>query len=1016
MMRGHTSTHSQTRLIWLLLLLPVLLLSFRTALAGDPWAPFDVPWFDRLSVSDGLPNSTVTSVAQDQRDLMWIGTMGGLVRYDGYRMQVFGDTPGASPNLPDAYVRSLLALPDGSVLIGTNSGGLTRFEPTDNRFHTYPIGKNGTSDRKIYALSRDGDTGVWIATDHGLDHLDLRTNRIVSVATGTEPSPRSFSALQDGAGDVWLGSNNGLFVRYAGSNTFVRPTHPKGNVDTILNDGIWTIYEDREGRLWVGSTQSGAVYRDRDGKWHEVNGYSGYQLSQERRSTVRDALEIGPDTIWLATDGSGVLIYSPSSGNLQQLVHDTGLPSSLPGDSIRALTQDRAGNVWVASDLGVAHTQPSARSAFALLPSATQNDHQLASTDVRGIFIDSRARIWLGLNAGRIDMIDLQLGRIRHFQLGGTQIHRDVQAFAEMPDGSLWVGTQGLARISLDTFAIQDSIIPALDQTPVLHLQADGQQLLIATYDGVYRYDTQTQALSHFDHSTNDPSSLGSDTVRRIERIGNTVWYLTAHGISIANSTAQSDHFTNLLNRAGDPGSLPNNLVSSVTTDAQGRLWVGTYGGLGMLEPRGDSQPYRFDTIGAGQGLSNTNINAVQSDGQSNLWVSLPNGIAEVDAKSHDVHNLSSRDGLRISSYIYASSARTSTGELLFGGLGGLTVVRPTWQSPQYAQAPLAVTYAALNGEPLPFGQLPRTNDVLKLKPHNRSLRVNFALLDYQLPTDTNYSYRMEGFDDDWVDVPRGSLPTAIYSNLPHGEYVLHLRATTQGLQPRVVDTTLRVAAEPRWYETLAARIGAIVLALAVLLGVVQLRTLYLRRQAAHLQRQVDMRTQDLVSANERLNVLASTDELTGAFNRRRLLEMAEGIRRMAEDGSACVALLDLDYFKQVNDTYGHLAGDQVIRVACKTILQHCREGDVVGRYGGEELLVCLPNSTLEHGMGVAERIREALAANTIIHDDHAIPVTASIGVAALRDGETLSQWLRRADDALYEAKRSGRNRCVAAT
>jgi diguanylate cyclase (GGDEF)-like protein len=1018
MMRGYTLTRDPVRLIWrlawLLLLLAVLLLPLHAAFAADPWTPFDVPWFDRLGVNDGLPNSTVTAIEQDPRDLIWIGTMGGLVRYDGYRMQVFGDTPGTQPNLPDAYVRALLALPDGSMLIGTNSGGLTRFEPKDNRFHTYPIGKDGTSDRKIYALARDGDGGVWIATDHGLDHLDLHTDRIAAVATGTA-SLRDFGVLQDRAGDVWLGSNNGLFVRYAGSQAFVRPARPKGNVDTILGDGIWTIYEDGEGRVWTGSTQSGAAYRDRDGSWREVQGFSGYQASQERRSTVRDVLEIAPDTIWLATDGSGVLIYTPSTGNLRQLAHDTALPSSLPGDSIRALTRDRAGNVWVASDLGVARTQPYARSAFALLPSATLNDHQLASTNVRGIFIDSKGRIWLGMNAGRIDVIDLQQGRIRHLQLNGTQTHRDVQAFAEMPDGSLWVGTQGLARIAPDTFAVQDSVVPALDQIPVLHMLADGQQLLLGTYDGVYRYDTQTHALSHFVHNSSDPDSLGSDTVRRIERVGNDVWYLTAHGISVARDTAQSDHFINLLNRPGDTGSLPNNLVSSVTTDAQGRLWVGTYGGLGMLEPREGGQPYRFETIGAEQGLGNTNINAVQSDGQNNLWVSLPNGIAEVDAKTHDVRTLSSRDGLRISSYIYASSARAASGELLFGGLGGLTVIRPTWQPPQREDAPLAVTEAMLNGVELPFGQLPHANDVLKLKPNNRSLRINFALLDYQLPSDTGYSYRMEGFDDDWIDVPRGSLPTAIYTNLPHGKYVLHLRATTHGSQPRVVETKLPVVAEPRWYETLAATIGAAILALAVLLGVVQLRTLYLRQQAAHLQRQIDMRTQDLVSANERLNVLASTDELTGVFNRRRLLEMAEGVRRIAEDGSACVALLDLDYFKQVNDTYGHLAGDQVIRVACRTILQHCRDGDVVGRYGGEELLVCLPNSRLEQGMVIAERIREALAANTIIHDNHAIPVTASIGVAAWREGETLSQWLRRADDALYEAKRAGRNRCESA-
>ncbi|HUA80947.1 MAG TPA: diguanylate cyclase, partial [Dyella sp.] len=977
---------------------------------------FDLPWFDHVGVDDGLPHSVSTAVAQDRRGLIWIGTMGGLVRYDGYRMQEFGDDTGPSRDLPDAYVRSLLALPDGGMLVGTNSGGLSRFDPKTNRFYTYPIGQGGTSDRKIYALARGSGESVWMATERGLDRLDLRTDRIAPVIGGRgELASRNFTVFEDREGNVWLGNNNGLFVRTAGTKAFVRPPHPQGNIDTILKDGIWAVYEDREGRLWVGSTQSGAAYRDRDGAWHEVTGYSGYRPDQERRATVRDFLEIAPDTMWMATDGSGVMVYAVDTGNLRQLAHDTALPSSLPGDSIRALMQDRVGNVWVASDLGVAHTQPYARSAFSVLPAATQNESGLGGTNVRGIYVDTQGRIWLGMSAGRIDMIDLQHGSIRHVQLGGSQTHRDVQAFAQMPDGSIWVGTQGLARISPDTFAVQDSIVPAMDEKPVLHLLAQGQQLVIATYDGVYRYDTQTRSLVHFSHDKNVPDSLASDTVRRIEPIGHAIWYLTGHGISIAKDITQTGQFRNLFNRPDDSTSLPNNLVSSVTTDPQHRLWVGTYGGLAMLESDPDDSSYRFSTIGISQGLSSDNINAVQADNQGNLWVSLPNGVAKIDGQTHAVHNLSVRDGLRISSYIYAAAARAPTGEIMFGGLGGLTVVRPTWKPVHHADAPLVVTRAVVNGAALPYGELPPSNESLTLKPHNRSLRVDFALLDYQPPQETSYSYRMEGFDDAWIEVPRGSLPSAIYTNLPHGTYALHLRATTQGLQSRVVETTVRIVAAPRWYETITAMVGAAVLALGVLLGVVQLRTLYLRRQAMHLQEQVDLRTRDLTNANERLDQLASTDELTGVFNRRRLLEMAEGIRRLARDGNACIALLDLDHFKQVNDSYGHLAGDQVIRVACGILLQHCRDGDVVGRYGGEELLVCLPDGTLEQGMAVAERIRDALASGPVMHEGQSIVITASIGVAAWREGETLSQWLTRADGALYEAKHGGRNRCMAA-
>lgn len=999
---------------WLAFLL-VLLLPSGAAYADDPWAPFDNPWFERLGIADGLPHSITTAMAQDQRGLVWIGSMGGLVRYDGYRMQVFTGTGNSKTDIPDPYIRCLLALPDGSLLVGTNAGGLSRFNPADNSFHHYPVGADGTSDRKIYALAYDNAGGVWVATERGLDHLDLRSNRITHVDTGSEASTRNFSVLQDHAGNLWLGNNSGLFVRHANSKAFARPPRPEGAIDTVLDDGIWTLREDRENRLWVGSTQAGAVYRDADGHWQAIAGYSGYERGQERRATARDFLEVDPETVWIGTDGSGVLAYSPGGSGVRQIAHDTAMPSSLPGDSVRALLQDHSGDIWIATDLGVARNNPFARTAFALLPSVRE-DHTLANTNVRGIYVDTRRRIWLGMSAGLVDVIDLDKALIKHLRLGGNQTRRDTQAFTETPDGTIWVGTQGLARINPDTLAIEDSVVPALDEKPVLHLLTDGQQLVIATYDGVYRYDTHTHALTHFEHAPNDPGSLASDTVRRIARVGSDIWYLTGHGISIATNIAQSRGFENLLNRPDDATSLPSNLVSSIATDPQGGLWLGTYGGLARLEPHSAGEPYRFRTISTADGLSSNNINAVQIDDEGNPWVSLPNGVSMIDGNTHVVRNLGIRDGLRISSYIYAAAARAPTGELLFGGLGGLTVIRPDWKAPDVPEAPLAITYAVVNGVPLPFGKLPRADETLRVGPHNRSLRVDFALLDYQAPTETTYSYRMDDLDENWIEVPRGSLPTAIYTNLPHGEYTLRLRARTRGMQPRLIEAAVNVQAEPRWYETITAMIVAGLLLLAVIFGVIQLRTLYLRRQARQLQQQIDMRTRDLLAANQRLDELANTDELTGMYSRRRFLELAEGVRLGAPDGGACIALLDLDRFKQVNDTYGHLAGDAVIRSASKAILGQCREGDLPGRYGGEELVVCLPDGTLEQGMAVAERIRQTLCDNPVVYEGQTIEVTVSIGVAAYRAGETLAQWLSRADSALYEAKHAGRNRCVEAS
>jgi diguanylate cyclase (GGDEF)-like protein len=986
-----------------------------TVPASDPWAPFDTPWFDKIGVYEGLPHSIATAVAQDSHGLIWIGTMGGLVRYDGYRMQVFeaGNQRVSGP--PDAYVRNLFALADGSVLMGTNAGGLARFDPTDNTFKSYSIGSNDIAERKIYDLADDHAGGVWIATDAGLDHLDLHSGKVAPVAIGVGMSVRNFSVLQDRAGNLWLGNNKGLFVRRKGALAFERVSVAGADeaIAAVLGNQIWAIFEDHEGRLWIGSGQAGAAYRDVDGTWHGVPGFSGHP-QKVQQATVRDFLEASTDRVWIATDGNGVIEYVPGAERTRTIEHDPAMPSSLPGNSVRALIQDRSGNIWVATDLGIARNDPGARTAFSLLPSPLEQN-TLSDTNVHGVFVDSRERIWLGLGAGHIDMIDLKSASMHHLHLGNSQSHRDVQAFSEASDGSIWVGTEGVARVDPETLDVQDAILPALNDTPVLSLQPDGSSMLIGTYEGVFHYDTHSKSLQHFGNVPGDPTSLASDTVRQIARIGDAWWVGTTRGISISTRLDGNSGFENLRHDPNDPTSLPQDYVGSITSDPKGRVWVSTYGGLGVVDHL-EVRPYRFRTVGLAQALASDKVNGTLADDNGQIWASLSNGIAKVDGETHTVQNLGTRDGLHILSYIHTAAARAPGGELMFGGLGGLTVIRPNWQPPAMDDAPLAITQAAFNGVAMPFGKLPRDGETIALDPQSRNLRVDFSLLDYKAPMDTLYSYRMDGLDESWTEISKGSLPAAIYTNLPHGTYRLQLRAATRGMQPRTVETSVTVAVRPRWYETVSTRLIAVLLLLATIVGLVHLRTLYLRRQAKQLQLKIDDQTRDLRSANLRLDELAGTDGLTGAYNRRRFLELAGGERELTEGNPICIALFDLDRFKQINDTHGHLAGDLVIRTAIDVIKRHCRQGDLVGRYGGEEFVLCLPGSRLSQAMETGERIRDALGSTELSHEGRPISVTVSIGIAALRPGESIEQWLSRADKALYEAKRNGRNRCVASS
>jgi diguanylate cyclase (GGDEF)-like protein len=196
----------------------------------------------------------------------------------------------------------------------------------------------------------------------------------------------------------------------------------------------------------------------------------------------------------------------------------------------------------------------------------------------------------------------------------------------------------------------------------------------------------------------------------------------------------------------------------------------------------------------------------------------------------------------------------------------------------------------------------------------------------------------------------------------------------------------------------------------------VHLRTLYLRHQARRLQREIDEHTQALLAANRRLDELASTDGLTGVYNRRRFMELVRKLCEQSPEGIACMALFDLDRFKLINDTHGHQAGDTVICQAVEVITRHCRHTDLIGRYGGEEFVLCLPDTHLQQAHEIIERIRVELAGMTLIHDGSPVMVTASIGIAQRQPHEAFESWLSRTDKALYQAKRNGRNCCSLAS
>ncbi|MAW99653.1 MAG: hypothetical protein CMN72_08395 [Sphingomonas sp.] len=978
------------------------------ASAADIWQAWRSPSFSTLKDRSALPHPTTTAIIQDTSGFIWIGTRRGLARYDGQRVLTFLQKPGDPSGLTDNYVRNLLALPGGRVLVGTNVGGLLRFDPKTNRFARLQLQEEEIGER-IFGLAADHRGGAWIASDRGVGHLLPDSDKIEGIWRGNGKTVRAFAVHQDRDGTVWIGSGSGLLVRRPGEST-VRQFRAHGAGASILNsDAIWALMRDRAGRLWVGTGSHGIICLTGN-EARIADGLSADSPLVHHR-TIRAIAQDRKGRIFIATDGIGMIMIDGDRPPTA-LRHDAERENSLPGDTVRDIFVDRDGGVWAATDVGPAYLYAKQKPAFTITSGMSERRKSLASNDVRGLGVDRQGRIWAGLDNGRIDILDGKAGLVRHIALTGEYAGQDVKSLAIAPDGTVYAGARGLVAIDSKTLGWHGIDVPGVNGAAVISLLLFGHRLMIGTYEGLFIRDLQTGRITRYVQKGDETGGLPGNEVINITAIGDSVWLSTSRGIS--RFDPQSGTFENYRNRPGHPKSLPQDYTSSIIK-AHGRLWVGTYGGVAYA--RLGKGPLRFGAVTERDGLAGNDVSSLVADASGKIWVASSGGLSVIDPARGTARSASTVDGLPQTTFNRRTAEPMADGTLLFGGTGGLTVVQPEAMQHEHTNAAALVpTTLEIDGHVLPFGTL-AGDEAVNIGSDVRSLRLGFALLDFAAPQDIRYSYRLDGFDAKWVSVPSDTPAIAAYTNLPGGDYTLRLRARVPGLEGQTVEHVLSLHVAPAWYQTWTVRLAFIIAAIFAIVGLIQIRTAFMRHRTRMLERIVEERTQALVEANAELDRQARTDALTGLLNRRSMMDrLSEEHARATRSGPPfSLALVDIDRFKAINDRYGHHVGDMVLREVAARLTGAVRSVDIVARLGGEEFVVLLPECGREDAVLHAERLRDVIADPQVDVDGACVPVTVSIGVADWVALESPSATLQRADKAMYQAKQSGRNAVFAA-
>lgn len=960
--------------------IPALLLAAPAAQALDPGKAITQYMQTSWTSESGLPQNSVQAMAQSSDGYLWLGTQEGLGRFDGAHFTTY--TRHSTHGLASSFIQTLAAAPDGSLWIGTDSG-LTHYRPatpaTPTGTFTSLTVREGLAGNNITALCFDREGGLWVGTGKGLDRIV--GGKIQRWTTADGLGDLSINAITvDAGGTLWVGTAKGL-SRFQ-NGRFTTLTTRNG----LPANGILALAAAPDGSLWVG-TQGHGLAQIRNGRVAPFP----HPLPGEVAALLIDR----DGALWIALDRHGIArLYH---GRLDFYDAARGLPSDRCAN---VLFEDREGSLWIGFvDAGVAQLRNGKFSVFG-------TPEGLSGNYTGNVLQAQDGTMWIGADDKGLNHL-LPDGRIETWGPRNGLPNQAVYSLLQTRDGDLWVGYRHgtLARIHNrqvsvfhDPEAGDDSINALLEaRDGTLWIGFEGKGLARFDHETI-RHVTETGRIDALAQSTDGALwiTLDGDGVERLQD-GVFTTFTTANGL-------HSDH------------------AMSLYADPDGSVWVGTQsGGLSHIR-NGHVITWTPD-----ENIPDTSIGSIIEGNHGNLWFGGDTGIfriakrelsetAGVPAIVHPVL-YGTADGLRSRETLYGSMPcawKSRDGRIWFGTIDGVAVIDPAHIPVNTVVPPVWIERVRFDSRTIAL------QDGVHLGPGSGNFEVSFSAPSFVSPQLERFRYRLIGYDPDWIYA--GGRRSAWYTNLPPGDYTFTVQAENNDGIWNETGSSFRFTLRPPLTRTPMAYGIYALLALMLAWVVVAFRTRALTLRQEELSRTVTERTAQLeaekaaLEATRReLHIQATHDSLTGIFNRAAMLEhLQREISRATRDRTPLgVLIADLDHFKSLNDNYGHLCGDDVIREAADRFRVAMRGYDIVGRYGGEEFLILFPGWDLALAPGRVDDLLESIRSRPFETGTSSIRLTCSIGVATFRpeaDSPSIREVLSRADTALYVAKNSGRN------
>ncbi|MBE0570612.1 MAG: response regulator [Ignavibacteriaceae bacterium] len=821
-------------------------------------------YFNHLNTENGLSNNNVFDILQDKYGFLWVATDDGLNRFDGYDFRVFRNDPADENSISDNSVWTLIEDKKGRIWLGTKNGWLNRFDPLTEKFTKWKIKTDEVKENAITSIYEDSKEKIWIGTyRQGIYRFDPVSGKIDHWYNDPEDKTSLSnnyisSIIEDEKGNFWISTYFGLnkFNPNLSPTNFEHHFKIENSINCLSNNIVWrlTKSEVEPNIIWIGTADGLTRYDVEKKKFTQIKIPNPQNLQfGSSVASVLEEINLSNEKILWIDSYAGLIRLNVNNGSVNRFIEDKMNPGSLPSNQVHRIFRDRSGVLWLATDKGLSYFSLKSNKFNYLFSSKFNllNASELKNKNIKAITITPDKSIWFGTDEGLFQTLE-DKNEIVIKKISNSE-KLNIWSLTSDQSGNLWIGTYGSGLFKFDLKQGKLENVKMFSQW--IHTQShkynkvvyrDNENKIWIGYwgFGLARLDPASGKYKGWLNETDDPFSISYEDVWSIHQdTKGRVWIGTDGGG--LNLFVEEDGGKFLRWTAEDSGSINSNSIYFICESTNLKnvredevvLWLGTNNGLNKFVVKNSSQEENVlakpdvDIIcyGIEQGLSDNSIRSIIEDYDGNLWIGTGSGISLFDTQQNKFTNFGKADGIMGTNINLSSVARNNDEMIFMGSTEGLNYFYPSDIKLSSFIPPVLITDFQIFNKSVEIkddsplqSSLFNTNEI-KLSYTQNVFSLQFAALDYSAPGSIQYSYKMEGFDIDWIN--SGSRRFVTYTNLNPGQYIFKVKATnSDGIWNENIKTLKVIITPPWWQTSWAIALYALIFILGVW-GIVKFQT-----------------------------------------------------------------------------------------------------------------------------------------------------------------------------------------------